>query len=274
MVVSENDEETLWPKLDGELAYDLAGLAHVVTIDDQASWVLTEEIGKGNSCYLGAVRLYWPVRREASGTVQFPGTVWTASSLLSNDHDGKGLTRFRSALRHKVMSVAALTIVPPPAIREIKSTAARRRLQELQTRADANTEELELARLYVEENEQLKADLVKARSEISLLSGRAEMAEYALGQLNASEAVERSPLESEVSGAPVIGDVRFYKKMHSKSVYDVLVPVDDCGHTSWQGSAKADKAKKGLEKLVGRNDWKSLQHCGTCTGGGMWKVRW
>lgn len=275
VVVSQNDGEILWPKLDGELAFDLAGLAHVVTIDDEASWVLTDEIGKENSCYRGAVRLYWPLRQGQSGTLLFPGTVWTASALLSNDQDGKGLLRFRSAMRHKVMAVAALTVVPPIEIREIGNTVARERLQELEQRADANTEELQLAKLYINENEQLKADLAYAKADIASLSGRAEMAEYALSQIKTTETNQPpQQVDSDTGLAPKAGETRFYKKMHSKPAYDVLVQVSDCGHSTWQSAAKAEKAKKGVERLEGRNSWKSIQHCAACTGGGMWKVRW
>ena len=51
--------------------------------------------------------------------------------------------------------------------------------------------------------------------------------------------------------------------------------MGDCGHITWQGSAKADKAKKGLARLLGEHgDWKKLEHCGSCKGGGVWRVQW
>jgi len=107
------------------------------------------------------------------------------------------------------------------------------------------------------------------------LNARAEMAEYALAQLKSSDATTEPDLsEPQESGEPKPGEERYYKKQHSKPAYDVLIRVDGCGHTSWQSAAKADKAKKGVERLEGRNDWKNIQHCGSCTGGGMWKVRW
>lgn len=275
VVVSKNDGEILWEKLDGELAFDLAGLAHVVTIDDEGSWVLTDEIGKENSCYLGAVRLYWPLRKGQAGGLLFPGTVWTASALLSNDQDGKGLLRFRSAVRHKVMAVAALTVVPPSEIREIGNLAARTRLIELEQRANSNTDELQLAKLYISENEQLTVDLAQAKNDIASLSSRAETAEYALSQIKTPEESQPvQPSSSDTQAEPKAGETRFYKKMHSKPAYDLLVQVADCGHSTWQSAAKAEKAKKGVERLEGRNNWKSILHCGACTGGGMWKVRW
>lgn len=38
----------------------LVGLAHVVVLDQHASQLVTEAIGKTLSCYLGAIRIYWP----------------------------------------------------------------------------------------------------------------------------------------------------------------------------------------------------------------------
>jgi len=273
VVVSQIEGEQLWPRLAEELAFDLAGLAHVISIDDDATWTLSDEVGKLHSCYRGAVRLYWPPRNSPDGT--FNSTVWTASVLLSNDRDGKGLNRLRSTLRRMLMSTAALSITPPVGIREVRDAVARGRIEELEARAAPNSEELAIARLYINENQDLKNTVEQLQSELARTAARADMAEHALSQLKAPEI--QDPDETTTvseSTDPGSGEVRFYKKTHSKGAYDVLVEVADCGHTSWQGSAKADKARKGLEKVTGRNDWKSLQHCGTCTGGGMWKVRW
>lgn len=274
VLVSQNEGEPVWPDLAKELARDLAGLAIVASIDDDTSWALTNNLGKSDSCYLGAVRLYWPARKLPNGDKQIPNTVWTASSLLSNDHDGKGMLRFRATMRRAVMAVASLTVEPPGNIREIQNAAARKQLADLEARADSNSEELELARLFIGENEQLKAELSQARSDIAKLSSRAEVAEYALAQVKAQEPSVPSAPSIEPDQSPQPDEVRFYKKMHSTPGHDVLVRVTDCGHTKWQNAAKADKARKGIEKLEGSSDWKSMQHCGSCQGGGMWKVRW
>lgn len=275
IVVSQNEGETLWPRLAENLAYDLAGLVHVVAVDDEATWALTDALGKLQSCYRGAVRLYWPAPRQDVGEKLLNSTVWTSSNLLSNDRDGRGMDRFRTTLRRMVMSIAAMTITPPVAIREIQAAVARKRLEDVEARSTSNTEELEIARLYLSDNEELKIQLEHASEEIARLSGRAEAAEFVLGQVKVRADGEEPPEAEPEADAPLTtGETRFYKKTHSKQAYDVMVPVSDCGHTSWQGSAKADKAKKGVEKLEGRSDWKSLQHCGTCTGGGMWKVKW
>jgi hypothetical protein len=279
VVVSELEGEPIWQDLVKELAFDLAGLAQVVRIDDEATWTLSEEIGKINSCYMGAVRLYWPPKVKMDGSIQLNSTVWTASALLSSDKDGRGLNRLRSTLRRMVMSTAALTITPPRAIREIQDAVARKRLGELEARATTHSEELEMARLYVDENQELKAQIDQLREDLARVSSRAESAEHGLHQLKQadlddSEEGADAPVDSDEVLPPQAGEVRFYKKTHSKAAYDVLVRVKDCGHTSWQSSAKADKARKGVERLEKRTDWKNMQHCGTCTNGGMWKVRW
>lgn len=274
VVVSEIEGEQLWPDLANGLAFDLAGLAEVVTVDDDATWALSDELGKLHSCYRGAVRLYWPPRIRDDGDIHFNSTVWTASTLLSNDNDGRGLSRFRATLRRTLMSTAALSITPPPAIRGLQDAAARSRIEELERRADPNSEELAEARRYVDENQNLKAKVELLQLELAKAVARATAAEHGLNQLKAPPLDDQQAPETAESEEPRPGEVRFYKKTHTKGPYDVLVPVDNCGHTSWQASNKADKAKKGLEKLLGRSDWKSVQHCGTCTGGGMWKVRW
>lgn len=74
---------------------------------------------------------------------------------------------------------------------------------------------------------------------------------------------------------PTAGDVRFYKKTHSAPTHDIMVRVPDCGCNNWETSSAADKARKGIARLEGdRVDWKTMHHCASCTGGGMWKVRW
>jgi hypothetical protein len=171
------------------------------------------------------------------------------------------------------MSVAALSVDAPPQIRQIKSEHSRARLAQLEAKADANSEELELARLFIEENEKLKDALEAAKTEIAKQSARADAAEYAIEVLKSGEGKDSDEME-DASEKPQADEVRYYKKTHSKSSYDVLVRISECGHSSWQSANKADKAKKGIERLEGSSDWKSLYHCGSCQGGGVWKVVW
>ena len=76
------------------------------------------------------------------------------------------------------------------------------------------------------------------------------------------------------SHPPVKGYTRYYKKIGETRKYDVLVRVKDCGHRAWQRGNRGDKAKKGIARLEGTGEWACLWHCGRCTGGGRWRVRW
>jgi hypothetical protein len=275
LVVSQNEGEPVWSKIAEQLAYDLAGLAYVASISDAASWALTESLGKINSCYMGAIRLYWP-NTASTEDVPVRSTVWTASTLLSNDHDGKGALRFRSTARRTVMSIAAITVEPPVEIKQIHSYIGRKQLRELEAKVAADSAELKVAQLFFSENEQLRAQVEELQKDVRNWSSRAQVAEYALSQGSNAQTdnVDDIQPSNETDSLPESGDIRFYKKTHSTPNHDVFVPVTDCGHSSWQDASKAEKAKKGLIKLLGNDGWKTVHHCGTCKGGGLWRVRW
>jgi hypothetical protein len=275
VVVSEVEGEPIWDRLEDLLAADLAGLASVVRIDEEASWTLTDEFGKLNSCYLGAVRLYWPMASGSDDADVPRSSIWTASYMLSQDSDGKGMQRVRTMLRRSVMSVASLTVEPPAAAREIQNQASRARLRQLEERANTNSEELELARLFIQENEELKTALDEARREVARQASKAEAAEYALNCIKVQGlSTEPESVDLSECGTPFPGDVRYYKKARNAPSHDVLVRIQDCSHNAWQAANKADKAKKGVEKLEGSSTWTNFHHCAKCAGGGVWKVEW
>ena len=264
IVVSELDGEEILPGLSEKLAYDLEGLAYVHSIDDDASWALSSKLGKINSCYLGAVRLYWPI---ALGSEKIYSTVWTASKLLPADEsqDQQALERLANQLRQRILGTSSEALTEPSAISNFRLKREARKAQELAGNGASATELNEL----LASKRDLEAELAEARATISRLYGQLQEARH-------SEAAEPPSEQSEAvaQDKPKSGEVRFYKKTHSKSNYDVLVPIPDCGHTSWQNAAKADKAKKGIVRLEGSDDWSQVQHCGSCTGGGVWRVKW
>lgn len=268
VVVSKIDDEELLDGLAAGIAYDLAGLAHVVVIDEDASWGLSDAVGKINSCYLGAVRLYWPNR---GGSAHPNSVVWTSAKLLPahEDEDAKAALRFRSMLRYRVMSASALSVSPTLQLVDIETANATKRFAELVAQSEASAEATALMNLLMEEKKAIAEELRAARAEIASL--RSQLRDVWDGQAPDADGV---PANDDTYNPPKDGETRFYKKTHSKGKYDVLVHIEDCGHTSWQNSAKADKAKKGLVRLEGRQDWKSLHHCGSCTGGGVWRARW
>jgi len=280
LVISKYDGEPIWPDISSNLSYDLVGLSEVISIDEDASFALTDKLGKRYSCYNGAIRLYWPVGKYASENVPAPSFVWTVTKLISADTEANNENRFRGMIRRKIMSVAALSIVPPKEIREIQSGEAIKRIKRLEENSGTVAEFIKIAEDYANDNTVLRNEIGRLQSDLSIITNRAENAEAIVASIHVRQAENPDDFESDDSEIdeenipPSKGETRFYKKIHSKPAYDVLVKIQDCGHNAWQNSAGADKAKKGIEKHEGTNEWKSVQHCAKCTGGGVWKVRW
>ena len=84
-------------------------------------------------------------------------------------------------------------------------------MAKLEAKADANSEELELARLFIDENETLKDELEAAKAEIAKQSARADAAEYAIEVLKSNEDAD-SEEDAQASGAPVAGEVTVLQK--------------------------------------------------------------
>ncbi len=284
------------PKLDEKLAYDLAGVANVYSIDEDASWALTDVLRKPFSTYGGAVRIYWP--RVGGDDDPFRHQLWTAARLQGIDADSKvGLDRIRRQVRTIIMRASAASVVRPGEIDEIRGAAARAEyaalqakasaLEELKARASSLADFKDLADSYAADNDNLRKELAARDAEVERLRDEVQRLEADKSALifrldsaktasGAAEVEADAPEPDEADQPPAPGEVRFYKKTRSTPGYDVLVRAGDCGHTAaWQNAAKAEKAKKGLARLLrDHQKWKNLQHCGSCTGGGMWRVQW
>lgn len=273
VVVSADPEEQIWDCLPSELARSMVGIAHVAVVDEEGSWAMTEELGKQDSCYLGAVRLYWPI--IGSRPKGLRGTVWTPARLRTFGTDEGGMNRFLSLLRGTVMSAAALTITPPASIRSIYAGAVADGI----SRAEKSAVEKQL-NFIIEENAGLVEKLGEANRKIAELEGKLHSYSNRLRKLEetgaSSEVDEGDDDENEDGNCPppVNGEIRHYKKIGNKGGVDILKRTGPCNHNAWSSAHRADQAEKGLQKLEGRDGWQSLQHCGTCTGGGRWRVRW
>ena len=296
VVMSRVQGHLALPKLDQTLANDLAGVANVYSVDEPASWALTDTLRKPLSTYGGALRIYWP--RLVLTDDPFRHQLWTATRLQSIEPDPqKAVDRIRRQVRTIIMSASAASVVRPSEIDDIRGVAARSELSALQARA-SELEQLkteassledfkEIANSYAEDNDKLRHDLSSRDAEVARLQDEVQrlesnnqalistLAHPRVATDECSEVEPDAPERDEADESPMAGEVRYYKKTYSKHAYDVLVRVSDCGHNTWQSSAKADKAKKGLVRLLGESgDWKKLQHCGSCTGGGIWRVEW
>jgi len=270
VVVSNDEDEVVWQGLHKKVAEHLVGLADVAVVSAESSWVLTDELGPRDSCYLGAVRLYWPDRRP-DGSI--PGIKWLAPRMAALGIDDSGRNKFLAILRREIMSAAALTMYPPVVFKEIRQAAERQRLQALE--AGARDRELDS---IVAENSELTDELARAKQTIQSLQWKLARAAYASREERAAndEVASENTEESEQRTPPQAGETRYYKKIGSGGGVDSLVQTKACQHKegNWRPAFKGDQAEKGLLKLEGRNDWRSIAHCSACTGGGRWRVNW
>jgi len=287
VAISKRYGELALPDLDKTLGYDLVGLANVCVLDEDASWALTDALGRDWCCYHGAVRLYWP--RFDLGQDKFQHPLWTAERLRSREGDPKETRElFRRQLRGLLFRASALSVTRPREIDEIREAHNRRGFTELRQQATSLAGFEELADSYAKENDLLRQELTLARNQAEDLQEQMRSLEADnlafKAHLVAKGAAEDAKAEGEIAPGgdeceveatePKSGETRFYKKRHAAPTHDIMKHTNDCGHNQWQPSHKGDKAKKGIAKLEGRSDWQSLHHCGTCTGGGMWKVQW
>lgn len=291
IVVSTDQDLVALPDLDSKLAYDLSGVANVVVIDEDAAWALTDILGQTFCCYRGAVRLYWP--HFSANQDRFLHPLWTEERLRSSGTDAlETRERFRRQVRGLLFRAAALSVVRPREIDEIRDAAGRRTVTELRQRATSLEEFASLADSYAADNDQLRAERTSLRTQVEQFEHQVAALESARQALvthlraakaasaepagsSATEEIEPGSADEVANGEPAAGDIRFYKKVHARPTHDVLIRVSDCGCNNWENSHAADKARKGVSKLENeRTDWKTMQHCASCTGGGMWRVRW
>lgn len=280
IVVTDDEGELVLDRLDENLTHDLAGLAVVVRADEAAAWELTKSLGTRWACYYGAIRIFWPQFRADHRLAQHPR--WTPDDVYDLSEDDREAAQLLSRrLRFAVFRAAALNIQRPVEIEEIRAAHARARIADSLARSGAGSGSgfEELAEIYAAENDLLRQEIATLKDEKAVLQVQVDNA-------NAQLAVSEKPdLQADLDAAPPVpqvedpgpkpGEVRFYKKTQQGSgKRDLMKHVQDCGHNNWQSSFSADKARKGIMKLEGRNDWQTMQHCGKCTGGGMWKVKW
>ncbi len=268
IVISEVDGEEIWPGIANHIAYDLSGAAEVYRINKDASGELTNSVGKSNSCYLGAIRVYWPIR----GCEDFPESkVWTAPRLLPEDEskDQEYSLRFRSQLRNLILDAMSSSIQEPKEITLIKRSEFKEKLAKLESHAVDHLTALELIDKLRKKNEELNAELDELRKRYTSLQYQVR---YTKDESTAPS--QTTPVSDNKSDPPQPGDVRFYKKINEAGDHDKFITVNDCNHNKWQSSKPADKARKGIIRHEGKDDWKSMQHCAKCTGPGMWRVQW
>ena len=290
IVISTNNNRVALPELDLKLAQDLAGLANLFVVDEDASWGITDVLGVAFSCYGGSVRIYWPHFSREQDPFLYP--FWTGDRLTSAGRESlETRDQFRQRVRELLFRAAALSVIRPREIDDIRDAAGRSAAASLRQRASSLEEYEKLADSYSQDNDNLRKERAQLRERVEDLQGQLAKLESdrqaLLSHLRAAKAAPpepESPSTSDLApaasvgdsiGLPEPGEVRFYKKRYATPSHDVMIRVQDCGCNNWESAHAADKAKKGIARLeADRTNWRQLQHCASCTGGGMWKARW
>ena len=160
VVVSELDGFTLHPNIARDLAHDLAGLATVAQIDDEASWLLSDSKGREWSCYSGALRLYWPFR--ATRDDPYSHRLWTQNALLRGGVDPETAARRVHRQLHRVIFGQSAFQTTPAIITEIRDEhiAAQRK------QAKDADDYVALANDYERENRDFRQDIKDLKEQI------------------------------------------------------------------------------------------------------------
>lgn len=156
----------------GALQSRLVGLAHVAQLDSKwAAFSLTDAVGKLDSCYDGAVRVYWPSAKAAQSSLQ--GHLYLPSQIEKFATIGRPLDQY---LFRQFAAFAAFRYIEAGAIRLARSSvddARRKRIELLhhkaQTSEKGSQDEKEFLDLALAENNRLTQENVEYRNQIDEL---------------------------------------------------------------------------------------------------------
>jgi hypothetical protein len=196
VAVSEYRGVALVPSLAMDLARDLCGVALVASLDQAASWEVTNTIGKEWSCFNGAVRLYWPFR--GADVSAFDNPIWTRERLVEQaGTEVAAAGRIRNQLRRRLLELSTYTFDEPVEIRQIRNEAARARFDEQVQLASKSGNHAELAEQYFNEAARLEGELERERDRAERLEdqvrGLSQALQYAHPALDAAEDIAPEP---------------------------------------------------------------------------------
>lgn len=195
IVVSELHGETLAGDIHEKISADTCGLAHTCRLTGDASWELTNSLGKEWCCYNGAIRLFWPFRANRDDPRAHP--LWTMDRLLwRTDDEARARDRFREELNERLIE-ASTFVADDPAFARFE--AAKVHSASELSRASAEGDFKAIADSYASENDTLRASYEMQLREIETLKQNVESLTIALrsGQSVASQQVaQESPPES------------------------------------------------------------------------------
>jgi hypothetical protein len=177
IVVSEDHGFPLLVDLEAKISADLAALATVVRLDEDASWRMTQVAGREWSCYGAAIRVYWPGATRDQSPFRHP--LWTPGRLLDRAKDVEdAAARLRRQLRRTILAQSAFAITAHPTFADIQHAARIEELEGLKQRVLAQAQDVEAANELVahaagleEEKYKLELENRRLRDDIDRLQG-------------------------------------------------------------------------------------------------------
>jgi len=196
------------------IAVNLAGVAHVFVADSRfPSFTLEKIVGKSMSCYDGAVRLYWPIQAENSGTMFHPLWVPRKIKEMGNFEDElfKTIAYFSTGIKPKIGYEE---------VRRLKLTADIELLKE-------KNEIAEMAELYAQENDLLRKQVASMEDRERDHLERIKGLEFKTSTL--VSVIESFNKPEEENCQPIIGSfdsvedaVEKFRKVYPKSSMEIL----------------------------------------------------
>ncbi len=180
VVVSSLNGRTIAGDIHEKISKYACGLAHTCRISESVAWQLTTKLGKEWSCYNGAIRLFWPLRKNRTDFRAHP--LWTYDKILAEfDSQERARDIFSNFLR-RVLVEASTFVVDDPVYSEFENERVRQ-AAELQRQAASSSNDYEgLANLYAKENDDLRALLRDRDAEISTLRSNVQALSYPTNQ--------------------------------------------------------------------------------------------
>jgi hypothetical protein len=190
IAVSELQGETIAGNLHERISVATCGLAHTCRLSREASWELTNKVGKEWSCYNGAVRLFWPFRINRDDFRAHP--LWTYDYLMSRaDNEIAARDRFLHELTERLFE-ASTFVADDSTFGWFESEKIRRRYDADRVNATEGGDFQALADSYAAENDVLRVALDAATRQNETLQQNVEALTIALRSGQAAAARDSS----------------------------------------------------------------------------------
>lgn len=185
VLVSELDGRTLAGDLHEQIASDVCGLAHTVRLNNEASWELTNRLGREWSCYNGAVRLFWPFKFNRDNFRAHP--LWTLDRIMGRTTDDiEARDLFRNVLSRRLIE-ASTYVADEPEFANFEEAKLRHEIDEARQTSAAGGDYVALADSYAKENDALRKRVSDLEQHINTLQSNIESLTIALRSHPADE---------------------------------------------------------------------------------------